>query len=214
MEFKVREQPLNERSFPTSLDGINILDGPAEMGTSIRPLVETADLIGPGNYRHGKTYLVGLEGILPNLSLRWEPVSKGSIDDLPPSQWITAVIDPWSYRNYGGMGFSAVAEPYMNFGTPGVIIFFLLLAFLLVQLERVSIRSSRALASWALVLGSLLWTTRNDFSNFFRPAVWGLLCLGAIHVLSGGHNWFSRFGQRKKLEPSGAPKTADAMTDM
>jgi oligosaccharide repeat unit polymerase len=214
MESKVREQPLNERSFLTSLDGINILDGPAEMGTSIRPLVETADLVGPGNYRHGKTYLVGLEGILPNLALRWEPVSKESIDDLPPSQWITAVIDPWSYRNYGGMGFSAIAEPYMNFGTPGVIIFFLLLAFLLVELERVSIRSSRALASWALVLGSLLWTTRNDFSNFFRPAVWGLLCLGVINVLSGGHNLISRAGQRKKLEPSGAPKTADAMTDM
>lgn len=199
LEFIVREEPLNERSFPTSLDGINILDAPAEMGTSIRPLVETVDLIGPGDYRHGKTYLVGLKGILPNLSLRWEPSSKESIDDLPPSHWITAVVEPWSYRNHGGIGFSAVAEPYMNFGTPGVIIFFVLLAFLLVQLERVSIRNSYALATWALVLGSLLWTTRNDFSNFFRPAVWGFLCLGVVHVLSGAHTLITRAGERKKL---------------
>jgi oligosaccharide repeat unit polymerase len=184
MEFAVREQPLNER-FPTSLEEINILDAPAEMGTSIRPLVETADLIGPGKYHHGKTYLVGIRGIVPNLALRWEPSSTESIDNLPPSHWITAVVDPWSYRNYGGMGFSAVAEPYMNFGIPGVVIFFLGLAFLLVWLERVSIRSSYSLASWALVVGSLLWTTRNDFSNFFRPAIWGLLCLGIIRVFSG-----------------------------
>jgi oligosaccharide repeat unit polymerase len=200
MEFIVREEPLNERSIPTSLHGISILDGPAEMGTSIRPLVETVDLIGPGSYRHGKTYLVGLKGILPNLSLRWESVSTESIDDLPPSHWITAVVDPWSYRNHGGIGFSAVAEPYMNFGTPGVIVFFLLLAFLLVQLERVSIRSSHALASWALVLGSLLWTTRNDFSNFFRPAAWGFLCVGVAWFLSRNHALLPKPGRRDELQ--------------
>jgi oligosaccharide repeat unit polymerase len=212
MEFIVRQQPLNERSLPNSLDGINIMDGPAEMGTSIRTLVETADLIGPGNYRHGKTYLVGLEGVLPNLSLRWKPASSESIDDLPPSHWITAIVDPWSYKNQGGMGFSAVAEPYMNFGTWGVIIFFLLLAFLLVQLERVSIWSSRALAGWALVLGSLLWTTRNDFSSFFRPVVWGFLCLGAIHVLDVGHSLMTRAVQRKKVEPSGGSRQPIVMS--
>jgi oligosaccharide repeat unit polymerase len=211
MEFIVREEPLNERSIPTSLAAINILDGPAEMGTSIRPLVETAYLIGPGDYRYGKTYLVGLKGILPNLSLHWKPASRESIDDLPPSHWITAVVEPWSYRNHGGIGFSAVAEPYMNFGAPGVIIFFLLLGFLLVQLERVSIRSSYALASWALVLGSLLWTTRNDFSSFFRPVAWGFLCLGVIRVLAGGHTWIARAAQHRKVQAGEGSRKLIAM---
>jgi len=184
MESSMREKPLNERSVPASLGDMNVLDGPAEMGTSIRPLVDTADLIGPGSYRFGKTYLVGLEGVLPNLSLRWQPSPSQSIDELPPSHWITAIVEPWAYRNYGGIGFSAVAEPYMNFGTPGVIVFFLVLGFLLGRLERISIRSAYALASWALVLGSLLWTTRNDFSSFFRPAIWGFLCLGLIRYSS------------------------------
>ena len=200
VERLVRDEPLNDRSFSMTFREINPLDAPAEMGTSIRPLVETADIIGPGNYRHGKTYLVGLEGILPNLSVRWEPGSTESIDNLPPSHWITAVVEPWSYRNYGGLGFSAVAEPYMNFGTAGVIIFFLLLAFLLVQLERVSIRSSHALASWALVLGSLLWTTRNDFSSFFRPAVWGLLCLGLVRISSRGYSLVSSARRREQVD--------------
>jgi oligosaccharide repeat unit polymerase len=200
VESIVREQPLNERSFLRSLSGINILDGPAEMGASIRPLIETVDLVGPGQYRHGKTYLVGLKGILPNLSPRWKPGTQESVDDLPPSHWITAIAEPWIYRNNGGLGFSAVAEPYMNFGTSGVVIFFLLLAFLLVQLERVSIRSSYALAGWALILGSLLWTTRNDFSSFFRPAAWGFLCLGGIHLLTTGQSSFSRAGRGKQVE--------------
>src|ERR1700730_19324688 len=82
------------------------------------------------------------------------------------------------------MGFSAVAEPYMNFGIPGVLGYFLLLGYLLVRLDHISIKSPYALACWALVLGPLLWTTRNDFANFFRPAVWGLCCLGVIRLLS------------------------------
>jgi len=200
VESVVREEPLNERSFVRSLSGINILDAPAEMGSSIRPLIETVDLIGPGQYRHGGTYLQGLKGILPNLSPRWRPGTQESVDDLPPSYWITAVVEPWVYKNYGGLGFSAVAEPYMNFGTPGVVIFFLLLAFLLIQLERISIRSSHALAGWALILGSLLYTTRNDFSSFFRTTAWGFLYLGAIHLLTAGKNPASRIRRGKEVE--------------
>ena len=176
----IREQPINERSFGIPLSDFNLLDGPAEIGSAIRPTVETCSLIDQGNYRYGKTYLLGLKEVLPNLAVRWEARSAGSIDSLPPNHWITAVADPWSYENYGGIGFSAVAEPYMNFGIVGVISYFFLLTVILVRVEQVSIRSSEALACWGVLLGPLLWTTRNDFTNFFRPAAWGLLCIGAV----------------------------------
>jgi oligosaccharide repeat unit polymerase len=94
------------------------------------------------------------------------------------------VVEPWTYKNYGGMGFSAIAEPYMNFGVGGVIVYFVLLSCFLVWLEQLSVRNSYALAAWALVLGPLLWTTRNDFSNFFRSAAWGLLTLVGVKTLS------------------------------
>ncbi|MGA8224533.1 MAG: O-antigen polysaccharide polymerase Wzy, partial [Candidatus Acidiferrales bacterium] len=126
-----REKPLNERSLNLSLKELNFLDGPAEMGASIRPLIETTALVGPQDYRYGKTYLVGLKGVLPNLTLHWDPAATESIDDLPPSHWLIAIVDPWTYRNNGGMGFSAVAEPYMNFGIAGVLFYFLLIGYLL-----------------------------------------------------------------------------------
>ncbi len=179
-----REAPLNERFSQLSFKDFNILDGPAEMGMSIRPLVETVDLMRAKDFRRGKTYLLGIAGIVPNLALRWEVSAKEAEDELPPSHWITAMVDPWTYKNYGGMGFSAIAEPYMNFGLPGVVLYFIVLAFFLVRLEQVSIHNSYTLAAWALILGPLLWTTRNDFSNFFRPAVWGLLALVAIRAFS------------------------------
>ena len=183
----IREQPINERSFGLFVSDFSLLDGPAEIGSGIRPLVETCSLIDRASYRYGSTYLLGLKGILPNLAVRWEAPSTGSVDSLPPNHWITAVTDPWSYKNYGGIGFSAIAEPYMNFGIVGVVSYFFLLALILVRLEQVSIRSSEALACWAVFLGPLLWTTRNDFTNFFRPAVWGLLCIGAVLFFSRDH---------------------------
>ena len=179
-----RESPLNERFSQLSFKDLNIWDGPAETGMSIRPLLQTLDLRGPRDYRWGKTYWSGMQGIVPNLALRWESSASPREDDLPPNHWITAMVDPWSYKNYGGIGFSAIAEPYMNFGVAGVLAYFVFLAYFLIWLEQLSVRNSYALAAWALILGPLLWTTRNDFSNFFRSAVWGLLTLAAVKAIS------------------------------
>lgn len=190
-----RELPLNDRLSQISLKDFNLLDAPAEMGVSIRPLVETIDLVSPYDFRLGKTYWTAIKGIVPNLALRWEASSTESENDLPPSHWITAIVDPWTYKNYGGMGFSAIAEPYMNFGVLGVLIYFFLLAFFLIYLEQISVRDAYAMAAWALILGPLLWTTRNDFTNFFRPAVWGLLTLAAVKSLS---HIYSKFFAKQK----------------
>jgi hypothetical protein len=181
-----REEPLPSRSNRFSLSGFNILDGPAEMGESIRPLVETMDLVGPKNYWYGKTYWIGLKAAVPTMAT-WDPTATESIDELAPNNWLIAVVDPWTFEHYGGLGFSAVAEPYMNFGVAGVLGYFLILAFLLLCLDRFSIRSSYGLAGWALILGPLLWTTRNDSANFFRPAIFGIACLLSIRALSLGY---------------------------
>lgn len=192
-----REAPLNDRLSQVSLKDFNILDAPAEMGMSIRPLVETIDLVGPNDFRFGRTYWIAIKGIVPNLALRWEASATESETDLPPSHWITAIVDPWTYKNYGGIGFSAIAEPYMNFGILGVLTYFLVLSFFLIYLEQISVRNAYALAAWALILGPLLWTTRNDFTNFFRPAVWGLLSLATVKGLS--RTYSKIFAKRKQL---------------
>lgn len=202
-----RDEPLNNRAFDGS---INVLDAPAEMGQSIRPLIETEALTGHADYRHGKTYLIALKAVVPNLALHWEAPTPESPEDLPPSQWITAITEPWTYRNYGGIGFSAIAEPYMNFGIAGVVGYFFLLAYALVRLEKIAIHNSYVLASWGLILGPLLWTVRNDFTSFFRPAVWGLLCLGIVRMSSKSFGLVSRVWKQRNARTSVREVNLDA----
>ncbi len=193
-----REEPAAERSGAYSFRDVNLFDAPAEMGASIRPLMETVAVIGPANYWRGRTYWLGIREIVPNLALQWKSPDTESAEDLPPNLWITSISDPWLYKNYGGIGFSAVAEPYMNFGVAGIVVYFFLIAFLLVRLDQIALRNCYALAAWALVLGPLLWTTRNDSSNFFRPAVWGLLFVAGVRVISGGYRLIRRSSDGNK----------------
>jgi hypothetical protein len=116
----------------------------------------TVDVLSRKDFRLGKTYWTGSKGIVPNLALHWESSSTESEVDLPPNHWITSIVDRWARKNYGGIGFSAVAEPYMNFGLTGVMIYFLCLSFLLVYIEQLSIRNSYSLAAHDRQLGTLL----------------------------------------------------------
>ena len=65
----------------------------------------------------------------------------------------------------------------MNFGAAGVVLYFLALPAFLVWADRCDASRPTRLATWAVLLGPLLWTTRNSFDNFFRPALLGLLCV-------------------------------------
>ena len=46
---------------------------------------------------------------------------------MAPADWITYRLNRWKFDNGQGVGFSAVAEPYLNFGTAGVVLFFVFL---------------------------------------------------------------------------------------
>lgn len=194
-----REEPPAERLSGYSFGDINLFDAPAEMGASIRPLMETVAIVGPANYWWGRTYWLGIREVVPNLALKWQSADTESAQDLPPNLWITSISDPWLYENSGGIGFSAIAEPYMNFGTAGVVVYFFLIAFLLMKLDQAALRNCYALAAWALILGPLLWTTRNDSSNFFRPAVWGLLFVAGVRIISGGYRLIRRSSNESKV---------------
>ncbi len=170
-----------------------------ELGGSILPLVHTLRLMQTEDYRWGRTYWRALGEIVPNVTLEWEAERFVPTEELPPSHWVTKLAAPWRYRNYGGLGFSAVAEPYMNFGIPAVVAFFLFLGWALVRAEHWGAAGPHAIAAWAIVLGPLLWTTRNASLVFFRPAVWGLLAL-AIAIL------ISRSIRRPKRFPYYAPQ--------
>ncbi len=180
----LRDNPLAERSFADVALEARPLEGLQEVGGSLRPLVHTLELMENEPYRWGYTYWQALEMVAPNLALEWQAGGYEPVEELPPSRWMARLAAPWHYYHGGGLGFSAVAEPYMNFGVAGVVGFFALLAVALVWCDRLDgVRPARV-AVWAMALGPLLWTARNAFTVFVRPAVWGALLVLAAYLLS------------------------------
>ena len=173
----LRDARLGERSIPEAARTLSPLAALSEMGASLRPLVHTIHYMETEDLRWGQTYQRGLLAVFPNVSPDWEGSSYLPLEELPPSHWVTKQAAPWSYSHFGGLGFSAIAEPYMNFGTAGVVLYFVGLAVFLVWADRFDASRPTRLATWAVLLGPLLWTTRNSFDNFFRPALLGLLCV-------------------------------------
>jgi hypothetical protein len=181
----VRDQGVRQRSLGAATARLQPLDGVVEMGGSLRPLVHTLVYTESEPRRWGLTYWRSLATIWPNLSRRWTPGRYLRLDELPPNHWLTSQAEPAMYRNYGGLGFSAVAEPYMNFGVAGVVVYFAALGAVLGRAAGFAAGRPLPLALWAMVLGPLLWTTRNSFEIFFRPAAWGLATALAVHWLAG-----------------------------
>jgi hypothetical protein len=180
----LRENPLAQRSLSDVAFEAHPLTAVEEVGGSLRPLVHTLELMENEPYRWGYTYWQAVWMVMPNLALNWEADIYAAVDELPPSLWMARLAAPWHYYHGGGLGFSAVAEPYMNFGVAGVMAFFPLLAAALVWCDRLDGLRPARVAVWAMVLGPLLWTARNAFTVFVRPAVWGVLVVAAAYLVS------------------------------
>jgi hypothetical protein len=192
----LRDNPLGERSLTDVALESQPLEALQELGGSLRPLVHTLDLMENEPYRWGYTYWQAVEMVVPNLALSWESGGYTPVEKLPPSLWMARLATPWHYYHGGGLGFSAVAEPYMNFGLPGVAGFFLLLAAALVWCDRLDGLRPARVAVWAMALGPLLWTARNAFTVFVRPTVWGVLLVLAAYWISRAAAGLSRPSRR------------------
>ncbi len=146
-----------------------------EMGGSLRPLAHTVELLGSEPYRWGRTYMLALGELVPNVSSEWSGGGYIALEDLPPSHWVARLAAPWKYARHGGLGFSAIAEAYMNFGPAGVFAVFAALGALLVWSDAATAAVPTRLALWAMVYGPLIWNVRNSAAVFVRPAVWGVV---------------------------------------
>lgn len=187
----VRNELMSQRSYTVSLGSeAHPLEGIAEMGGSIWPLAETYRLVTSSDLSFGKTYVQAFGMVFPENPLTYKPgqrmVRLEADPRSSPARWFVWTVDPAYARRGGGYGFSSVGEAYINFGFVGVFLFFLGLGFAMVWMERAANRNLFALTAVAVVLAPLLWTVRNDFSVFTRPAVWGLAFVGVVWWLSSG----------------------------
>jgi hypothetical protein len=132
-----------------------------EAGGSLYPVVITAEQVESGRERlwMGHSYRQGAEHVLLNLSSRR---SRYDTQDLYPNAWATREVDPSLFEQGGGIGYSAVAEPYLNFGPPGVVVFFLLLGVFIGACERWMKRDPFRAGIGAATFGFVLWAVRDD----------------------------------------------------
>jgi hypothetical protein len=202
MARSMRNSRLQQRSVSQAATEVRPLAAIEEMGGSLQPLVHTVRLMENEKLRWGSTYWQALKRVLPNLSLAWQGQTYVPLEDLPPTHWVTRLAAPWKYRHFGGIGFSGVAEPYMNFGSAGVGLYFFFLAVVLVWADRFDAGRPTRLALWAVMLGPLLMTTRGAFDSFFRPAIWGVAIVIVMRVVSDSLHLMQR------PSPSGAPRVS------
>ena len=200
----VRAERLADRGVTATLAINAPLLALEEMGGSLRALVHTMQFLDNEPLRWGQTYWQALRSAVPNVALHWQGGEYLPVEQLPPSHWLTVQAAPGTYRAHGGLGFSAVAEPYMNFGAAGVAAYFFLLALMLVAAYRFDVSRPTRLAVWAVVLGPLLWTVRNDFHGFFRPVVLGAASIAAACLLANSRTE-GRWTKGRSRTARGAP---------
>jgi hypothetical protein len=112
---------------------------------------------------------------------------------MAPADWITFRLNRWKFDNGQGVGFSAIAEPYLNFGTFGVIAYFVLLGVVLAQIDKINVIARPYMY---LLLATSYWpflrTVRNDFGNFSKPFAFIIIILLIWNVS------LAVIGQRRK----------------
>jgi oligosaccharide repeat unit polymerase len=83
-------------------------------------------------------------------------------------------VDPWSAAHGGGLGFSFIAEAYVNFGPFGPLVMMFVFGLLLVRLTSWAdcTRNPGRLALAAIVLAFILRLPRDEMTAIIRPIVW------------------------------------------
>jgi oligosaccharide repeat unit polymerase len=146
------------------------------------------------DYRYGTTYIKAIAGSVPNVTFtqaKSERVTakqemfkdQEAINRTAPSDWLTYRVARERFDRGEGVGFTGIGEPYLNFGIPGIIIFFLALGFLLGRFDQKPIGM---VYKATLFAGAVLWplmrTVRDDLNNFIKPAIFTLIILGIWYI--------------------------------
>jgi hypothetical protein len=82
------------------------------------------------------------------------------------------MVDPFTAKEGGGLGFSFIADAFLNFGALGVPLVALLMGYGIVRLCRWADRSSARLAVVATFMPYLLFTARSEIVLLPRALLW------------------------------------------
>ena len=165
------------------------IDNPAisiisEMGGSMRTVADTLSLV-PNirDFDMGESYFYGALTVIPNLFWEVHPsIVHGSLSD-----WLTKTVAPETARSGGGLGFSFIAEAYLNFGWLGAPLALIIMGFLLAKLVFWAGKPGdpAKIATVASFTSFVLLYARGDSTLIFRPFVWyALIPYLGVHTLT------------------------------
>jgi len=189
---------IDKKLIEESSKGTSLMQSFGTMGQTAGVLAQVFRLVPEyDSYQYGHSYFLALRNSIPNIgftpskSQRIEAIKNlhidpNSIEKTIPSDWITYRLARDKYLRGEGLGFSAIGEPYLNFGIFGVFLYFLILGMLLGKFDSTNMNNS---ANALIFAGALYWpfvqTVRNDFVNFVKPLVFITLILFAWRLARG-----------------------------
>lgn len=192
----------NIRSSEASQFSFRLLDpttGAAELGFTIRP-VAVAFRWTQAEPRSGVTY--------------FETISRG-LSNFGLAEGDTIPLNAQVIQEAGPIGFSPIAEAYLNFGVVGVFLWSIVVMLALESLERFAEKSTHNLALAALVLAVLIYQVRNTFTQVpFQVAIaLGIAGIGmllarvsrAAPKLNTNSNTSVRSGYLKQIQGTAGP---------
>ena len=163
-------------SLPFLVDSFISIDAPvitiiSEIGGSMRTIAHTLELV-PSlrDFDIGIGYLYALLTIFPNAFWDIHPsIAHGTLSD-----WLVWTVAPSTAVLGGGLGFSFIAEAYLNFGWVGTPIVLGLIGFLLGKIVLWVRRTGEPskLAMVACFLSFFLVYSRAEAASIIRSLVW------------------------------------------
>jgi hypothetical protein len=180
-----------ERSADALLDTLTRGDNPLaatirEMGGSMGVVAHTINLVPSVRpLDMGRSYAFALLTVFPNLFWDVHPtVSHGLL-----ANWLVWTVDPSQAAVGGGLGFSFIAEAYLNFGWWGAPLALAVIGFLAGTLGRWTrdTRDAAKLAMIATILSFAFIFARGESASVVRGVVWySIFPCVAVHLLSRG----------------------------
>lgn len=163
-------------SIDSLLNAFSSIDNPfissiSEMGGSMMTVAYTLELVPKvRDFDMGVGYFYALLTLIPNLFWKVHPAAAHGF----PSNWLIWEVDPYTASLDGGLGFSFIAEAYLNFGWWGTPIALGLLGFLFGKLTLWAIRSGEParMALLASFISFFLFYARAQAVDVVRPLVW------------------------------------------
>jgi hypothetical protein len=142
-----------------------------EMGGSMRTVAHTIELVPAARgYDYGRGYLVAATTAVPNLFWDLHPaIASGTY-----AQWVTTEAEGVAAASGGrGLGFSMIAEAFINFGAAGAPLFCLVVGFLMAVLaSRAASAMDPSAAFEAVVLSMMLFYPRGESNVPARVLIW------------------------------------------